>query len=299
MDSSRRFIIHIGTHKTGTTAIEKFLSLNRITFEKYGVYIPKAGLPSKYDGHHNLAWELHGETPLFKSKFGTFHDLKKELSAIKHRTIVISSDYFGCFYGNADKLKKLKDFADDLGMKTYIYVCFREETEYIPMIYEEMLKAGLTMDFNTFVDRVIETGEFYFKGYGGWDFCFDYNRIISGFSGIFGKEFIKVFDFVPPVEIQFLKLLNIEDTKDFILPGKVNQPLPSFIVKALRPYNIMTERFEALNLIRRFGAPIIRRMLKIFVVLGLSSKVSSTVKLDSSQKESIVKRFSFLTSGQD
>ncbi len=296
-DSSRRFIIHIGMQKTGTTAIEKFMSLNRLTFEKFGIYIPKTGMSGKYDGHHNIAWELHGMTPLFKAKFGTLRDLKKELSEINHKTVVISSDYLECFYDDADKLKRLKDFADDLNMKTYIFVCFREEIEYIPMIYEELLKGGLTMDFKSFVNKIIESGKIDFKGYGGWSLCFDYNKIISGFNSVFGEEFIKIFDFIPPVEIQFLKLLNIEDTKGFIFPGRVNQPLPPFIVRALRPYNIMTENFEALNLIRKFGAPIIRRAIKILVTLGLySQKVSSTVELDYSQRKSVTSRFSFFNS---
>lgn len=291
----RRLIIHIGTHKTGTTAIEKFLSLNRLALEKYGIYIPKTGLSGKYDGHHNIAWELHGETPLFNTKFGTLNDLEKELAGISYKTVVISSDYFECFYDSNDRLKKLKDFTDRLGMETHIVVCFRQETEYIPMIYEELLKGGLSMDFNDFVAEIIENGKIYFKRYGGWDFCFDYNKIVSGFSNFFGKEFVKVFDYIPPAEIQFLKLLKIENTEDFIFPGKVNQPLPSFILKTLKPYNIIAERFETFNFFRKLGAPAIRYIIKLFVAFGLFSNVSSTVMLNSSQKESIVKRFSYFT----
>lgn len=298
-DSTKRLIIHIGTHKTGTTAIEKFLSLNRLIFKKYDIYIPKTGLSGKYDGHHNLAWEVHGDTPLFNTKFGTLNDLKKELNSINHKTIVISSDYFECFYNNADKLKKLKDFADSLGLETYIFVCFRKETEYIPMIYEELLKGGLTVNFKDFIDSIIKNGEIHYKYYGGWNFCFDYNKIIFGFSEIFGKEFIKVFDYVTPAESMFLKLLNIENDEEFIFPGKVNQPLPSFVVKILRPYNLVSERVDILNFIRRLGAPVIRNAIKLFVILGLFSKVSSSVELNPVQKELIANRFSFFTPRHD
>ena len=56
-----RLILHIGVAKTGTTAIQAFLSFNRVALEKSGVWYPD---PRKFSrggdemGHNALAYQL-------------------------------------------------------------------------------------------------------------------------------------------------------------------------------------------------------------------------------------------------
>ncbi len=56
-----RLILHIGAAKTGTTAIQAFLSFNRAALEKSGVWYPD---PRKFSrggdemGHNALAYRL-------------------------------------------------------------------------------------------------------------------------------------------------------------------------------------------------------------------------------------------------
>ncbi|PTQ74994.1 hypothetical protein [Celeribacter persicus] len=49
-----RFILHIGTHKTGTTSIQKGLSLNRALLEKRGIFYPSYDLIGFRDHYAHL-----------------------------------------------------------------------------------------------------------------------------------------------------------------------------------------------------------------------------------------------------
>ncbi|MGJ0125026.1 hypothetical protein [Campylobacter coli] len=40
--------MHIGTMKTGTSSLQKFLAMNRSVFIKYGYYIPEFGSNGKF-----------------------------------------------------------------------------------------------------------------------------------------------------------------------------------------------------------------------------------------------------------
>lgn len=56
--------IHIGLHKTGTTALQTFLAANEEAFNQAGVYFPKATRDKKVEANHS-----------FKTLVGTFEQL--------------------------------------------------------------------------------------------------------------------------------------------------------------------------------------------------------------------------------
>ena len=61
--STPRILLHIGTHKTGTTSLQAFFFLNRDQLKKSSsILYPETGSPrvqheAKY-GHHLLAWSI-------------------------------------------------------------------------------------------------------------------------------------------------------------------------------------------------------------------------------------------------
>jgi len=61
MSERRQFFLHIGVHKTGTTALQKFFHDNELALSQNGVHRLKTGLPADAGnswGHHSLAWAL-------------------------------------------------------------------------------------------------------------------------------------------------------------------------------------------------------------------------------------------------
>ncbi|MBP7002997.1 hypothetical protein [Amaricoccus sp.] len=91
-----RLIIHVGTHKTGTTALQAFLSANRAPLDAMGVHYPDAtrfGLGKLGEIHHGVAAALaRGEGP-FPGPLLRFRDHLRERLA-GGAAVVLSSEAF-------------------------------------------------------------------------------------------------------------------------------------------------------------------------------------------------------------
>ena len=84
------FIFHIGTHKTGSTAIQSFLFANRNRLLKSGILYPSVGLKDK--AHHNAAWTLKAGD-INKTK-ALFLKIEREASSYEVDTVLLSSEEF-------------------------------------------------------------------------------------------------------------------------------------------------------------------------------------------------------------
>ena len=88
----RRCIVHIGIHKTGSTAIQRTLGLNRANLERTGILFPevpgKEGLPR---GHHGLAAALNPDSKGEQSNFDLPY-LTRTLRATEAEFVVLSSE---------------------------------------------------------------------------------------------------------------------------------------------------------------------------------------------------------------
>jgi hypothetical protein len=87
-----QLILHVGPHKTGTTALQEFFSASRGLLESHSLHYPNAG--RIYGGHHNLAWEILLDAR-FSAKEGGWTNLLGELAGLPdRRTVIISSEDF-------------------------------------------------------------------------------------------------------------------------------------------------------------------------------------------------------------
>src|SRR6185437_8931332 len=69
-----RLLLHVGLHKTGTTAVQTALAAAAGRLRERHLLYPKAGRPADFDGHHNVAWQLAGDHR-FRPAFGTVNDV--------------------------------------------------------------------------------------------------------------------------------------------------------------------------------------------------------------------------------
>ncbi|MHB8232145.1 MAG: hypothetical protein ACYDDB_04520 [bacterium] len=93
----KKLFLHIGTHKTGTTALQSLLATNDRLLSNSGVLFPSAGRIGKYSGHHNIARELNDEVS-FKEKYGTLERLCREIKKSKSKKFLQYRNY-GKGYG--------------------------------------------------------------------------------------------------------------------------------------------------------------------------------------------------------
>jgi len=139
------FFVHMGMHKTGTTAIQAALAHNRQRLRKKGVLYPLTGLQS--GGHHLLAWGLTrkpGNFPLWET-------LREEIARDGAQKVVLSSEEFeSC--RKADHWLKM---VDALGQKPTIIFYLRRQSDYLISSYNQHIKNGHSHSFAEHVPKMM------------------------------------------------------------------------------------------------------------------------------------------------
>jgi hypothetical protein len=182
----RRCYIHVGTHKTGTTAIQRFLAANAAVLAARGTHYPRAGrLSESFPGHHNAAFELFGD-PRFDPALGTFAEIVAEIAASRAPRACISSEDLEYLYRRPPLLAAARDALLAAGYRPVIVVYVRAQGDYLESLYAETVKFGGTLGFDAFVDDVLHRGVARFAN--DWGLPFQYSRIADGFASVFGDD---------------------------------------------------------------------------------------------------------------
>jgi hypothetical protein len=190
----RTCFVHIGTHKTATSSLQAFLTLNEAALLSAGVLVPQTGRPEhlfghRNIGHHNIAWELNGD-PRFEPEAGTLRDLASEISEVDPDRVVLSSEDFEYLHAKPAALDRLSNAIGELGYALEIVAYVRPQHEYVETLYLELIKHGLGLHFSEFLDAILEQGAFSFRE--GWVFEFDYVKLLDAFVSVAGDAHVSV-----------------------------------------------------------------------------------------------------------
>lgn len=204
-------LLHIGTHKTGTTSFQALLAQNSRYFRSQGLHYPLVGrnfpvaarLFSDHSrgwihysyGHHKLAWELSGRRRDKWSLGRSLTELQKDLQRRQAPSVLLSSEIFECLFRHPDALSVLRDALESLGYGCRVVVTLRTPTDYVQSLYTELAKwHGWTEDIDAFVGRVLADGAIAFRE---WDFCFDFFRLTTAFADVFGDRYVRALLYDP------------------------------------------------------------------------------------------------------
>jgi hypothetical protein len=173
-----RLYLHIGPHKTGTTAIQRFFHVNRDVLRERGVLYPLSGRPEKPGAppggprrlnHHPLAAEILSPPD---DRDSAWPNLLAELREAKEEVALLSSELF-------DHVRTERHFVDLTshlrGLDVKVIVYLRRQDEFLGSYYAQYVsrKAG-TLTFDEF--RQLPEVEA------------DYERLLSRWAGAFGRE---------------------------------------------------------------------------------------------------------------
>ncbi len=242
MAKSKTLYLHIGTHKTGTTAIQGLLTTQSAMFARGGLFVPRTGRPNEASGHHNIAWQLNDDAR-YRPALGTMEGLCEELKASPHPAAIVSSEDFEYLYSDEPALQGLKDAFEACGYQVEVLAFLREQTEMIGSLYQELLKHGLDMNYDLFTYAMVRHGSFVM--HDKWRYCLSYERLIAGFAAVFGGAHVHCRRYERPVQQAFLEMLGHPLAAEAGLasaPGWVNKALPDVKVQALQRYNAWVSR---------------------------------------------------------
>ncbi|EGK8010604.1 hypothetical protein IO400_001416 [Campylobacter lari] len=223
--------VHIGTVKTGTTTIQKFLHLNRKQLLKHGFHHPQIFDQRDYwlivPAIKNIKNNLNSK--ILQNKVIDFckdivADKKNIISseALSHRLISLEDIYF--FY----------QFLHKMGFsKIYIIIYFRDMLDVLCGLYNTQLKIGYqtalalqTVDLNQ----------------EGKSIC-NYRQTIENWGEVFGREnlIVRLFDkdefYQGDLLKDFIHSIGLEWDDEFIIPERQNESLDLLGIELLRKIN--------------------------------------------------------------
>ena len=172
----KQLLVHIGTHKTGTTAIQNALRANSKLLAQNGcAYIDEA---------YELSRRLK-EPELPESEFVTvknkFNDLVSEASG--DRVIFSSEQFAGTILKNYTDssfiAQRLKDIFPEHSISVIVY--FRRQDRFIESAYPQFIQQGQPWSFDRFRDFA--------------DFSkFDWNIVVDNYRQYFQSVDIHIYD---------------------------------------------------------------------------------------------------------
>jgi hypothetical protein len=125
------FILHIGTHKTGSTALQSFLFANRQQLLAQGVLYPITGLAN--NAHHTVAWTVKADN--VEKTTALFSEIEKEAASSGVENILLSSEEFE-FIRNPYKLQRF--FLHRPKIKVVLFI--RRPDFYLESEYNQHVK---------------------------------------------------------------------------------------------------------------------------------------------------------------
>lgn len=183
---TRTCIIHIGTHKTGTTSQQYFLMHHAREFLSHGMLFPTTGWYGVVPGHHEIAWELFNESegPLFKKLLG-------EIQESNAPGVILSAEDFSLLYSRPQALERLASGLRAIGYTPKILAYVRAQGPFAESMYAERIKHGDVRPLDAYVDDIVQAGCLT-PNESTFPIEFHYTRLLAPFSDIFGRENIRV-----------------------------------------------------------------------------------------------------------
>ncbi len=244
-------VLHIGTHKTGSTALQTFCAANRDALADQGVLYPSH--PIRWAGHHQLAWSLGVAHPYAEDipAEELYDGVFAEAAERGCHTLLLSSEDFEFLPDPAVVRSALGD------RRVQVVVYLRRQDDYLVSEYNQHVRMYLTRFTKTI-------GQFYVEN----DFVprFDYERLLGKWAGAFGRESVepRSYDVVRSggrsIFTDFVEAAGLEWSNDFSLPGRgqSNVSLDPYATEVLR-------RINTLDLNEREHASMIRALQQMTV----------------------------------
>ncbi len=193
-------VLHIGTDKTGSTAIQKLISINRQVFEKKGWLYPK-----KIGENGHRQWKLYDK--LKKNEFDILEELKKEVEESGLSNVLLSyEEYYKLEEEQIAKLLALLNSLNKGEVKIIIYLRRQDDKKESSLL--QGIKHGILrgreeygfqiepeLDYHTIMakwEKFIDKKNIIIRPYGKSFFPHKDSLYEDFFQFVFGIDFNKI-----------------------------------------------------------------------------------------------------------
>lgn len=225
MNEKNVIVFHIGTHKTGTTALQNFLTVNKKKFIERGWYYPteEDDNLSIVSGEQNLYFGNARCLYFEKTREAIFDEIVKYT---EHYNVILS--YEGIWEFSDERLKKFFSTILERYSNIKILVYLRRQDEYIESLYNQNVKGlrGYSKSLSEYSKEPDLLSRF-----------FDYLKKLELLEKLVGNKLI-VRRYVKDTISDFLSVIGVElddvETPPF---DKINLSLGSALLEIKRIMN--------------------------------------------------------------
>jgi hypothetical protein len=229
-----RIIIHCGMPKSGTTALQDFLDVNRAALLAQNILYPRSGrFGKRRTNHHAFFLSFSKKKELARTPFPTsqysshFHlrDLMLEIDTSGATTVILSSE---TLFGPAFDTDSLRDVKQALSFAAVtIYCVLRNQVDFIESMFAQRV-IGPQKYFGAPKCHLKDMED---------DGILDYDQKIRRFESVFGKDSVKICwyedvrgDIIGPLS----KLVNLKKKEGLTAIERCNVRRTWFFVFCLR-----------------------------------------------------------------
>jgi len=247
----KRAILHIGTEKTGTTSIQKFLQENRIKLGANGTLFPaSAGLishqrlvvygkqsPESDIAENSLDVNDAAELAAWKDKFAQDHCSEVLEFQKRHQdsTVIYSAEHLQSRLTTIAEIKRIAHLLRPLFDTVEVVVYLRRQDLYAYSAYSTSVRGGQRKTFS--FETINAKGPYY-----------NYRLLLENWSEVFGEDALKVRLFEKSrlvgndVVSDFQSVTNIDTLGlNLVSPASANEALSHTALCLLREFNALTE----------------------------------------------------------
>lgn len=149
-----KLILHVGTHKTGTTTIQDTFALNRQFLAEEGLIFPQIG---HENGQHGLVMDWIQLPEKYHLETSSEHAWLKLARDHAHsdRTVLISTEELSRANPSVD-LRKLRDLISAFD-EIKVVCCLRNQVSFLQSIYLQVVKSGAHVPWSNFFEVAVGT----------------------------------------------------------------------------------------------------------------------------------------------
>jgi hypothetical protein len=215
--NQKQLILHVGFHKSGTTALQESFFAQRKELETKGVLYPSVG----WQAHHRIAWAIARKRWGWKDRGGkktpysTWTKMLWRIRLSKANKVVLSSEFFSEL--PLEKIQNIKKQVQ--GRQVKVLFTLRPLVKLLGSSHQQYLKYGLKEDYVTWLHSVLDVpgksklNPTFWKRHRHGD-------VVARWTEVFGKENVAV--------------VIVDEQKPELLFDSVNDylELPAGFVKA-------------------------------------------------------------------
>ena len=139
---TRQFIIHVGIHKTGTSAIQKTLHVNRNNLLEAGWLYPTSCQFADHS-HHKLSfdlWNVKNDDRILDD-LPTLKTLEDEIIKIDPALgVIVSSEILEKLAADPHKVEPMMEMVSSLGFEPRLFAMVRRQDNLIDSVYKQWVK---------------------------------------------------------------------------------------------------------------------------------------------------------------